>query len=319
MRKAVTINIAGRSFFIDEDAFAQLEQYLKKLEAWLKNKEGGQEIFSDIESRIRELFEEKIDAATGVITMHLVNEIISTMGQPEDIGREEDEASEKKEPESHAYTTPPPRRKLYRDMDDKILGGVCSGIAAYFNIDKLLVRVIFAILPFLSFGAIIPVYIILWIAVPPALSFTQRLEMSGRDLNISNIEKNIRDEYQDVKQRFQKSSMYRNSEAYLSRFRQRDRSALIVTAAIMAFILIFSAFNNSFGAGFIPAHSFHMPFGSFSFLSVTHLVIILLILGLIFRTAFKGFLLLILILLAISFIFNTLQLFAWTNIFHIAI
>jgi phage shock protein PspC (stress-responsive transcriptional regulator) len=274
MKKVVTINIAGRSFYIDEDAYARLNQYLKTLEKWSRNKEGGREMFSDIEGRIRELFEEKIEPSTGVISLELVNEIISTMGEPEDFTGESNEEDTRSK-EQATNTTIPSSRKLYRDIEDRVLGGVCSGIAAYFNIDRVFVRVLFAILPFLSFGAIIPIYIILWIAIPPALTSTQRLEMRGHNVNISNIEKTIRDEYNEVKQRFQSSNTYRKGENYLGRFKKRDRTALIITSIVIGVIILANLVSIPFEMGFFPAFHFNMPMGHLGFPGIFPLVLIL--------------------------------------------
>ena len=306
MKKVVTISIAGRSFFIDEDAYERLDKYLRDLEDWSREKEGGREMFSDIEGRIRELFEEKISPSTGVITMSLVDEIMATMGEPEDFTGETRE--EKTQETREETTTTPPRRRLYRDLDDKVLGGVCSGIAAYFNIDRVFVRVLFALLPFLSFGAIIPIYIILWIAIPPAVTSAQRLEMRGRDVNISNIEKNIRDEYYDVKNRFRQSKAYRKGGEYLERFQKRDRTALIVTAVVIGIFFLVNIVNFPFHGGFMPHVYGSFPSFQIGFFPVLPLVLILLVLGLAFRTAFKGFLILIVVVLTLLFLF---KIFGW--------
>ena len=312
MKKVVTINISGHSFYIDEDAFARLEDYLKKLEVWSHNKESGREIYADIEARIRELFEEKINPATSVITMPLVEEIIAIMGQPEDFSEETSEDQEDRFKSGASNSTPPPRRRLYRDVEDRVIGGVCSGIAAYFNIDRVFVRVLFAVLPFLSFGTIIPIYIILWIAIPPALTASQRLEMQGHDVNISNIEKNIRDEYHKVKNKFQQSSAYRKGEDYLSGIQKRDRTALIIVSVIIGIILIGNLINIPFIMGWGPGFHLNFPFAHIGFSGLFPLVIILLILGLAFRTAMKGFLILIGVLLAMAFLYKMMGIFIWS-------
>jgi len=305
MKKVVTISIAGRSFYIDEDAYQRLEQYLRELEDWSRGKEGGREMFTDIEGRIRELFEEKINPSTSVITPGLVDEIVSIMGQPGDFAGETTEDSGRTK--TGETTNIPPRRRLYRDLDDRVLGGVCSGIADYFNIDRVVVRVLFALLPFLSFGAIIPIYIILWIAIPPAVTSAQRLEMHGHDVNISNIEKNIKNEYRDVKNRFRQSKAYKKGGEYWERFQKRDRTALIVTAIVIGVIFLvnltsfqFNGWGPQFhGNGFSPG---------IGFFPVLSLVIILLVLGLAFRTAFKGFLVLIVVVLTLLFL---MKIFGW--------
>ncbi|MGM0376976.1 MAG: PspC domain-containing protein [Bacteroidota bacterium] len=305
MKKVVTISIAGRSFYIDEDAYQRLDQYLRELENWSSGKEGGREMFADIEGRIRELFEEKVDPSTGVITPEMVDEISSIMGQPEDFSGETTEDSGRTK--TGETSNIPPRRRLYRDLDDRVLGGVCSGIAAYFNIDRVVVRVLFALLPFLSFGAIIPIYIILWIAIPPAVTSAQRLEMRGHDVNISNIEKNIRNEYYDVKNRFRQSRAYKKGGEYWQRFQKRDRTALIVTAIVIGVIFLVNLTGVHFN-GWPPQMHGNVFFPSIGFFPVFPLVIILLILGLAFRTAFKGFLVLIVVVLALLFL---IKIFGW--------
>jgi phage shock protein PspC (stress-responsive transcriptional regulator) len=317
MKKVVTINIAGRSFYIDEDAFARLDQYLKTLENWSRKKDGGQEIFNDIEARIRELFEEKINPTTGVITIEMVNEIIATMGEPQDFSEDDSGNQSSSSFETNStFTAGPSRRKLYRDIEDKVFGGVCSGIAAYFGIDRVVVRVLFALLAFLSFGTALPIYLILWIAIPPALSTAQRLEMRGDDVNISNIEKNIKNEYNDVKQRFQRSSAYKRGEDYLNRFQKRDRNVLIIAAVIVGIIVLINLVSIPFHMGFAPAMHFNMPFMHFGLPGFLPLILILLILGLAFRSAMKGFLILIAVILAAFFLFKILGLIAWPHIIH---
>ncbi|WP_010664786.1 PspC domain-containing protein [Marinilabilia salmonicolor] len=317
MKKVMTINIAGRSFYIDEDAYARLEQYLKRLEHWSEDKEEGREILSDIEGRIRELLEEKINPSTGVITLEIVSEIIATMGEPEEFT--EDGNTEKETGSSTDYTTTakgPRRRRLYRDMEDKVFGGVCSGIAAYFNIDRVVVRVLFALLAFLSFGTALPVYIILWIAIPPALTSSQRLEMRGDDVTISNIEKNIKNEYNDVKERFQKSSAFKKGEDYLSRFQKRDRNVFIIAAVIVGVILLSNLISIPFHMGFGPALHMNMPLAGLGFPGIFPLILILLILGLAFRSAMKGFLILIGVIIAAAILFRVLGFVVWPHVMH---
>lgn len=308
MKKTISINIASTSFFIDEDAYSSLKVYLKRIETWFSNKEGGQEIISDIESRLSELFSERINPRLGVITNDLVKEVILIMGQPEDIAGEGDEKSP--ESELHDRKTsydyePPRRRRLYRDPDNKVLGGVCSGIAAYFSIDPVIVRVIFAVLPFLSFGAIIPVYIVLWIAMPEAITTAQKLEMRGEDITVSNIEKKIKEEYEDVKQRFKnikETKAYRDGESYIRRMNQRDRNLLTVVGVVLLVIVFAKLIGGSI-------HAFHMidfpgPFFAVFTPGLFVLILMLLGIGLIFRSALKGILIAILILIVLSIMFR---------------
>lgn len=297
MKKTISINIAATAFYIDEDAYERLQQYLKKLEAWFNGKEGGQEIITDIENRLSELFSQRINPKTGVITVAMAEEVIAIMGQPEDFspqaGAEPEDSTEAGEKET--YQNYARRRRLYRDLDNKVLGGVCSGIAAYFNIDPVLVRVIFAILPFLSFGVIIPIYIILWIAMPAAITAAQKLEMRGENINVSNIEKVIKEQYHNVKDKFENFTKKNDT---LNRMSQRDRNVLIFTAILVGILVLGRIINNV--TPFLGMSLVHFPFGHIIWPGFFPLMIILLILGLIFRSAMKGFLIAILILFVLT-------------------
>jgi phage shock protein PspC (stress-responsive transcriptional regulator) len=301
MKKTITINIAATAFFIDDDAYESLKKYQQKLENWFRTKEGAKEIINDIEARMAELFAQRINPKTGVITVSLVEEVISIMGQPEDFSGEGDAEEEKGAASEWTGATFYTRKRLYRDLDNKVLGGVCGGIAAYFNLDPVLVRIIFAVLPFLSFGAIIPVYIVLWIAVPPAVTTTQRLEMRGENITVSNIEKNIKEQYENVKSEFsnfKKSKTYKDGEAYLNKMKKRDKNVFIFVAIVIG-LLFFTRMIGFHGPAF---HFVHMPFAHLAFPGIVPLLILILILALIFRSAMKGFLILIAVIIVIGFI-----------------
>ncbi|MDG5799774.1 PspC domain-containing protein [Marinilabiliaceae bacterium ANBcel2] len=207
MKRTISVNISNTPFFIDNDAYDRLNQYLSQLTKWFSNKEGGSEIIEDVENRLSELFSMRIDAKLRVVTIDIVNEVIEIMGQPEDFVFDHEnnssfnEQTNNPEADNNEYHSRK-KRRLYRNIDNDMIGGVCSGLAAYFNIDPVIVRVIFVILPFLSFGLIIPIYIILWIIMPAAVTTTQKMEMRGEPVTISNIEKNIRAQYQKAKKGF---------------------------------------------------------------------------------------------------------------------
>ncbi|MFR5660400.1 MAG: PspC domain-containing protein, partial [Butyricimonas faecihominis] len=144
----------------------------------------------DIENRIGELFTENLKGQfREVITLDDVDQAIATMGAPDDI-IDGDEQPRKPAPKQ--------AKKLYRNPDNKVLGGVAGGLAAYWGISPLLIRIGFALLSF-YYGIFIIVYIILWIAVPKAKTTKQKLEMKGENINVSNIERSIKDEYQEIK------------------------------------------------------------------------------------------------------------------------
>ncbi len=291
MQKTVNINLSGSIFYIDDDAYAMLREYLDKLENYFGNQEEGKEIINDIESRIAELFNEKLKDKSAVVNKAMVDDVISKMGQPEDFEDETTEGQESNKVKQEIYNKQ--KKRLYRDIDNRILGGVCGGIAAYFNTDPVFVRVLFVILPFLSLGIIVPVYIVLWIIIPAAITTAQKLEMRGENVTIKNIEKAIRNEYEDVKEHFSKvreSKMYKKGESWWNRLTKRDRNIVIVLAVIVGVAILANILQiNVINDGFVFNTSYHPGF----FFNVFHgggimgLAIILLIIGLIFRSIFK--------------------------------
>jgi phage shock protein PspC (stress-responsive transcriptional regulator) len=175
MKKIININLSGRVIPIEDSAYEKLQAYIESLRRYFANEEGRDEIINDIESRVAELMSEKIRKGAAAITDDDINEIISSMGRVEDF-----EAVDKEHAESASttqaqagpkeeYTEAPKQSKgrLYRDTNDKFIGGVCSGIAAYMNVDPAIVRILFAIITFGGFGLGFLAYIILWIILPP--------------------------------------------------------------------------------------------------------------------------------------------------------
>ena len=210
MKKTLTINIGGVVFHINDDAFELLKGYLDKLHAYFDLQSDGSEIMSDIEIRIAELLNEKIVETNQVITMTMVRSVIEVLGKPEDFTEMEndsfdDETKDQDKTTSDAASDLPytkPRRKLYRDRSNKVFGGVCSGLSIYFNIDVVAMRIIFVVLLFItsfSFGFI---YLVLWLAVPEALTVSQRLEMHGEPVNVNNIGKEFNDIKNNAKSQF---------------------------------------------------------------------------------------------------------------------
>ncbi len=190
MKQTRTVNIAGINFYLDEDAFQVLDNYLKELRKHFKGQEGAAEIISDIENRMAELLQQKLKTPQTVITLKEVNEIIVILGKPGDFDQEN--------PEENTHNSKKrSTKRLYRNMDDRILGGVCSGLSAYVNLDPVIIRIIFIIVT-LS-GISILVYLIMWIVIPPALTTAEKLEMQGDPVNINNIEKTIRKEMDHLK------------------------------------------------------------------------------------------------------------------------
>jgi len=198
MNKVLNINLGGYPFTIDDDAFGHLENYLDTIHAHFKKSEGYEEITSDIEARMAELFQEQLNGRS-IVTIRIVEICIGIMGTPEEFGAEglEEEDSFQERNQSHSsekQTNYQTGKKLFRDPDDTTVGGVCSGIAAYFGVeDPLWVRLLF-VLGFFSGTIGLWAYIILWIIIPEAKSAGDRLAMKGEPINVSNIGKIIEDE-----------------------------------------------------------------------------------------------------------------------------
>ncbi len=204
MNKTVSANIGGFIFHIEEDAFGVLKRYLDAIKSRFSNINGSQEIVEDIEARIAEMLQEKLDGKKQVINDKDVDDIINQMGRPEDIGNEEETTNSTSQNQEYtssgeqSYTT----KRLYRNVDDRILGGVCSGLTAYFGIgEPLWLRLAF-LLSFIFFGSGFILYIILWIAMPEAKTTAQKMEMKGEPINLSNIEKTVKEEVDNIKKKF---------------------------------------------------------------------------------------------------------------------
>ena len=197
MNKTVNINIGGLVFHIDEDAYQKLTRYFESIKRSLSNSSGQDEIMKDIEMRVAELLTEKQKSDKHVINNKDVDEVIGVMGQPEDY-RLDDDADDKAPAEPfYPYTR---SKKLYRDKDRGTIAGVCTGLGHYFGIDAVWVKIIFLLLAFTSFGII--AYFVLWIAMPKAVTTSEKLEMTGEPVTISNIERKVREEFDSVANKF---------------------------------------------------------------------------------------------------------------------
>ena len=200
MKKTIRINISGLIFNLDEDAYSKLQQYLNSITNKFLNTEEGNEVIADVEARIAELFQEKVGDRKEVINLGDIDYVIGIMGKPEDF---EEIFEQEEEVQSKSYQSAKSSRRVYRDPDNRVISGLSSGIAAYFGIDPIIVRVIF-VLATLFYGASLLIYILLWIIIPEATTTSQKLEMRGEAINVENIEKSIKDEFSNVKTSFSK-------------------------------------------------------------------------------------------------------------------
>ncbi len=195
MNKTVNINLANTLFHIDDEAYNKLRRYLESIKRSFSGTAGSDEIIADIEARVAELFLEKMANERQVITQKEVDAVITIMGQPEDYMVDEDIFED--QPRTSEAKSRTKTKKLYRDVEQKYIGGVCSGLEYYLGFDAVWIRLIFILLAvFTGFGFI--AYILLWILVPEASSTSQKLDMTGKPINISNIERKVKEGFDDV-------------------------------------------------------------------------------------------------------------------------
>lgn len=201
MKKTFTVNLNGIVFHIDEDAYQLLDSYLTNLRIHFSREEGSDEIMSDFEARISELLNERIRLGFNVITIEHVEEVIQRMGKPEELfaGEEKNAGSEFS---AATETTSGAsdrrfRKRLMRDPDDKMLGGVASGLATYFGIDTTLLRLVMILLLIVAMTVPITIiYVVLWLVLPLARTATDRLVMRGEPVNLENIGRTVTDGFE---------------------------------------------------------------------------------------------------------------------------
>jgi phage shock protein PspC (stress-responsive transcriptional regulator) len=190
MKITVSINLGGWSFNIDEDAYAELKRYLKNLEIHFAAEESSSEILSDIEARMAEIFRSRLKSYKQVINMDDVRFAISVLGTPEDLSSEGTSTSDK--------FASPGYHRMYRDPDHRVIGGVCAGMGAYWNIEAWLVRIIFIIVAMMG-GLGVLIYLVLYIVLPEAKTTAQKIEMKGEPVNIHNITESVKKEFKNVR------------------------------------------------------------------------------------------------------------------------
>lgn len=238
MNKTISINLAGTFFHIDEDAYQKLQRYLDAVKRSFTDTQGRDEIISDIEARISELFYERVNNERQVVSENLVDEIIAIMGQPEDyivdeeLFEDEDEhfktsSSQKKTASNSSKsstssqkstTSQKPKantKKLFRDRDNSYVAGVCSGLGHYLGLDSIWIRLIWVFLALGSAGTFIFIYILFWVLVPEAVSTSDKIQMKGDPVNISNIEKKIKDSIDTVTETVKKVDIQKRTDEFI--------------------------------------------------------------------------------------------------------
>jgi len=197
MNKTVNINLGGMFFHIDEDAYLKLTRYFDAIKRSLNNSSGQDEIIKDIEMRVSELLTEKQKSEKHVVGLKDVDEVIAVMGQPEDYIIEDEEKSNQSFNKNNRSN-----KKLYRDKEKGMIGGVATGLGHYFGIDAVWIKIVFLIFVFAGFGTGILAYFVLWVVTPEAITTSEKLEMTGEPVTISNIEKKVREEIDSLSDKF---------------------------------------------------------------------------------------------------------------------
>ena len=179
MKKVITAGIGGRSFTINEDAYERLNSYLTLFRNHVREA-GTEEVMDELESRIADLFYESVGDSNRVVDLDLVERVINQLGMP-------DGSSTRAEAPQYSSDNKA-LRKLYRDTDDVRIAGVCSGLALYFGVDTALVRIIMLVALVMG-SAGFWIYVILWIAVPQAITPAQKCELRGLAPTAENLSK----------------------------------------------------------------------------------------------------------------------------------
>jgi phage shock protein PspC (stress-responsive transcriptional regulator)/BMFP domain-containing protein YqiC len=200
MYKTENINIAGKAFIINQDAFQKLEKYLNQLKNHFSN-EDEKEIIEDIEFRIAEILQTELETKrVDVVSLSMIEDVISTLGSPKDFGINEN--TDEPEPSNNQENV---KKKFFRDTDNAAVGGVCMGLANYWGIDATWIRLAFFFTMVFG-GSSFFLYIILWIITPEAKTTAEKLQMKGKKADISNIEERIREEASRVNDSINKAA-----------------------------------------------------------------------------------------------------------------
>ena len=194
MNKIFNINLGGYPFTIDDDAYHKLDKYLKTIKNHFAKSEGCDDIITDIEARIAELFNQELRGQP-IVGLREIERVIKVMGTPEEFGAVDDgtmDESAKKSYKTNASQNE--HRRLFRDGENKVIAGVASGLAAYFGIeDPLWIRIVF-VFGFFFGGVSVLVYPILWVVLPEARTSADKLAMTGEPINVSSIAKKVEEE-----------------------------------------------------------------------------------------------------------------------------
>lgn len=240
MKKTISIHLGKQQFIIEEDAFSRLNDYLKTLEASFNKEDGSLEIMEDIEMRCAELLSQQTANGQQVVTLKEVNEAIESLGHPDEINEPKDDNNAQQTNNFQQTESGPAPKRLYRDVENGSIAGVCTGLANYLAIDPVIVKIIFILLLFLGFGGL--TYIVLWIVVPNAKTPADKLKMKGQAVTVESIKSEI----ENAAKRFEKSA---NSFAHKvdqkgSQLSNRFENIGLVLGKVFGVIFIFFSFTS---------------------------------------------------------------------------
>jgi phage shock protein PspC (stress-responsive transcriptional regulator) len=209
MNKTISINLSGLIFHIEEEAYEILKNYLNELKKHFSSHSDGQEIVADIANRIAETFSE-ITKEKQFISSKDVEDIIQQIGKVEAFEETDEESHQ-----SNTSTTSSDKRKLFRDADNSVLGGVCSGLGKYFDVDPIWIRLVwFASVVFFGFGFFL--YIFFWIIIPEAKTRADKLNMEGKPYTINNLKETIEKEFDNISQKTKSGQLGRKFADFIT-------------------------------------------------------------------------------------------------------
>lgn len=234
MKKTISVNIKGLNFLIEEDAYELLQNYLVRLSKALQNEKGGKEIEEDIEMRIAELCSEQLSDKKQVIELSDIEKILETLGDPAQYVQDDQEYKEENSGQKENTTS---EKRIYRDTDNAVIAGVCSGIANYTNVDIVIIRAIFIAL-FIFGGSGLPLYVVLWIIIPKANTTIDKLRMRGKPITVDTV----RDEVEQAAERLSSKS-----QRFANKIRKDDSYQQKVSSVGRIFAVLFGTGMMAFG------------------------------------------------------------------------
>lgn len=250
MKKTFTANVSGSVFHIEEDAYERLQQYLSGIRKQFEGAGGREEIMADIEARIAELFHERLAGTREAVSLADVEHVIAVMGQPEDYS--DPEQGDPPSPNATGASDQRGYKRFFRDPDDKWVGGVIGGLAAYIGMDPIWLRIIMIIFILAGWGVPILLYLLLWILVPKAESTADRLRMEGEPVTVDNLKRafeeggqRVANEARDLGRNWSRDARARSGSA-------ADVIAKLIGAVIilMGFGLLLGLITSVVGGGF---------------------------------------------------------------------